>query len=174
MEVAVRTDSRSVTATTPVAGSSTMAVPTGIFDTCLLSVVPDGRFFLAAGFFALTPARWTLDFAFFGVACFAAILRASLALALPRFDLFLRAATRFFAWAMAISSGNRRHGHLNMSYISYVALSPSDLPRGGDDPMRRDFGFRRWIVGASAKRSARSGSRATFREKRKSPSRVNG
>ena len=52
----------------------------------------------------LMAARWTLDFAFFGFACCADILRASLPPALPRFELFLRAATRFFAFAMIISS----------------------------------------------------------------------
>jgi hypothetical protein len=40
---------------------------------------------------------------FFGVARFAALLRAGLALAFPRFEAFLRVATRFFALAMAVS-----------------------------------------------------------------------
>jgi len=40
---------------------------------------------------------------FFGVARFAAFLRAGLALAFPRFEAFLRVATRFFALAMAVS-----------------------------------------------------------------------
>jgi hypothetical protein len=104
---------------------------TGISITCLLSAVSGGRFFLATGFVALMPARRILDFTFFGVACFAAILRAGLALALARFELFLRAATRFFALAMAISlEACGRHGHLNASHL---ALSPSDSPRGNDD-----------------------------------------
>jgi hypothetical protein len=95
-------------------GKIEVAVSTGTSATCLLSAVSGGRFFLAADFFALVPARWTLDFPFF--ACFAAILRAVLALALPRFKLFLRAATRFFALAMAIPcQACRRHGHLNTS-----------------------------------------------------------
>jgi hypothetical protein len=49
-----------------------------------------------------------LDFAFFGVVRFAAVLRAGLALALPRFELFLRGATRFFALAIAVSCEVRR------------------------------------------------------------------
>lgn len=40
---------------------------------------------------------------FFGAARFAAFLRKGLALAFPRFEAFLRVATRFFALAMAIS-----------------------------------------------------------------------
>jgi len=78
-------------------------VSTGIAATCTVSTVFGGYFLLAADLFALVPMRCTWDFAFFGVARFAAILRAGLVLALPRFDLFLRAATRFFALAMAIS-----------------------------------------------------------------------
>ena len=88
-----------VATTAPGAGcsmTSVIVVLTGIFTIFLLSAVSGGRFFLATGFVALLPARRILDFAFFGVACFAAILRAGLALALPRFELFLRAATRFF------------------------------------------------------------------------------
>jgi hypothetical protein len=81
---------------------------TGISATCLgafrgAATVFGGGFFLAAGFVALMPARRTLDFALFGVARPAVFLRAGLALALPRFELFLRAATRFFALAMAVS-----------------------------------------------------------------------
>jgi hypothetical protein len=109
MGVAVRTDSYSVTTTTPGTGSSItsmIVVSTGTSTTFLgafLAAVFGGRFFLAAGFVVLMPARRTLDFAFFGIARFAAFLRAGLALALPRFELFLRAATRFFALAMAVS-----------------------------------------------------------------------
>ena len=116
MEVAVRTDSYSVATTALGAGcsmTSIIVVLTGISITCLLSAVSGGCFFLAAGFVALMPVRRILDFAFFGVACFAAILRAGLALALPRFELFLRAATRFFALAMAIlPEAYRRYGNL--------------------------------------------------------------
>jgi hypothetical protein len=54
------------------------------------------------GFTAPLTARWTLDLAFFGVVPFAAFLRAGSALALPRFELFLRVATRFFALAMIV------------------------------------------------------------------------
>jgi hypothetical protein len=55
---------------------------------------------------------------FLGVARFAANLRAGLVLTLPRFELFLRAATRFFALAMAIScKACRRQGHLNTSAL---------------------------------------------------------
>jgi hypothetical protein len=57
-------------------------------------------------------------------------LPAGLALALPRFELFLRAATRIFALAMAISPEACGRHHLN---ASHVALSPSDSPRGSDD-----------------------------------------
>ena len=39
---------------------------------------------------------------FFGVARFATFLREDLALAFPRFEAFLRVATRFFALAMAV------------------------------------------------------------------------
>ena len=66
-----------------------------------LAAVFGDRFFLAADFGVVLPAR-TLDFAFLDVVCFAAFLRAGLALALPRFDLLLRAATRFFALAIAV------------------------------------------------------------------------
>jgi len=45
--------------------------------------------------------RRTFDFAFFGLARLAA--RTILALASPRCELFLRAGTRFFALAMAVS-----------------------------------------------------------------------
>ena len=78
---------------------------TGTSTTCclgaLLAAVFGDRFFLAADFGVVPPAR-TLDFAFFDVVGFAAFLRAGLALALPRFELFLRAATRFFALATAV------------------------------------------------------------------------
>src|SRR5437016_994285 len=88
-------------------------VSTGISATCFLSAVSGGRFVSAGGFFAFMPARRTLDFAFFGVACFAANLHAGF-FAVLRFELFLRAATRFFALAMAIScKACRRQGHLN-------------------------------------------------------------
>src|SRR5262249_26882510 len=150
IEVPVRTDSYSVTATTPGTGSSMalmIVVLTGTSATCLLSAVSSGRFFLTAGFFALMPARWILDFAFFGVACFAAILRAGLVvLALPRFKLFLRAATRFFvALAMAIScKACRRHGHLNTSELCCL-ISKRFATR------RRDVGFHGGYCGQSRK-----------------------
>jgi hypothetical protein len=73
----------------------------GVFLGAFLAAVFGGRFFLTPGFGAPLPARRTLDFASFGVARFAALLRPGLALALPRFELFLRVATRFFALAMA-------------------------------------------------------------------------
>ena len=57
---------------------------------------------MTPGFGAPLPARRTLDFASFGVARFAALLRPGLALALPRFELFLCVGTRFFALAMAV------------------------------------------------------------------------
>jgi hypothetical protein len=59
-----------------------------------------------------------LDFAFFGVARFAALLRPGLALALPRFELFFRVATRFFALAMAASCElYRRQANLGASQL---------------------------------------------------------
>jgi hypothetical protein len=73
----------------------------GVFLGAVLAAVFGGRFFLAVDFRAPLPARRTLDFAFFGVVRFAAFLRTVLALALPRFELFLRVATRF-ALAMAV------------------------------------------------------------------------
>jgi hypothetical protein len=76
-----------------------------------------------------------LDFVFFGVGCFVAILRAGLALALPRFEPFLRTATRFFAFAMAISCEI-----MLPARQSYVALWQNDSPLGGDNPIGRDAG----------------------------------
>ena len=112
MGVAVRIVSYSVTTTTPGAGSSITSMivsSTGTSTTCLgaflgafLAAIFDGRCFLAMGFAAPLTARRTLDFAFFGVVRFVAFLRAGLALALPRFELFLRVATRFFALAMIV------------------------------------------------------------------------
>jgi len=84
-----------------VAGTSPTCV--GDFRAAFFAAVFSARFFLAAGLVALVPARRTLDFALFGVARLAVFLPAGLALALPRFELFLRAATRFFALAMAAS-----------------------------------------------------------------------
>ena len=81
-------------------GTSTTCL-TGFLDAFLAAIL-DGRRFFAMGFAAPLIARRTLDFAFFGVVRFAAFLRAGLALALPRFELFLRATIRFFALAMAV------------------------------------------------------------------------
>jgi hypothetical protein len=59
-----------------------------------------------------------LDFTSFGVVRFAAVLRAGLGLALPRFELFLRVATRFFALAMAASCEVcRRQANLGASQL---------------------------------------------------------
>ena len=102
MGVAARIVSYSVTRTTPGTGSSitSMIVSSTGTTTCLgaflgafLAAVFSGRFFLTAGFGLPLPARLTLDFAFFAVVRFGAVLRAGLALALPRFELFLRVAT---------------------------------------------------------------------------------
>jgi hypothetical protein len=68
------------------------------------------------GFGAPLPARRTLDFAFFGVVRSAAVLRAGLALALPRFELFLRVATRFFAMAVSCDVC-RRQANLKASQL---------------------------------------------------------
>src|SRR6516165_8370342 len=100
-------------------------VVTGTSATGLLSIVSGGRFFLAGDFFVLMPALWTLDFVFFGVGCFVAILLAGLVLALPRFELFLRTATRFFAFAMAISCEIMLPARQR-----YVALFRNDSPLG--------------------------------------------
>jgi hypothetical protein len=71
---------------------------------------------LAAVFVALMPARRALDFTFFGVARRHAFLRAGLVRALLRFELSLRAATRFFDLAMAFSCDVcRRQADLNAS-----------------------------------------------------------
>jgi hypothetical protein len=82
-------------------GTSTTSL--GAFLGAIFAVVFGGRFFLAVDFRAPLPACRTLDFAFFGVVRFIAFLRAGLALALPRFELFLRIAIRFFALTMAVS-----------------------------------------------------------------------
>jgi hypothetical protein len=127
------TSPRSVSPPTPGAGfsmTSMTVVSTGICATCLLPAVSSGRFFSAAGFFALMPARRALDFAFFGVARFAANLRAGLALTLPRFELFLRAATRFFALAMAISCKACADKVIS-TQVRYAALTPSGSPHRG-------------------------------------------
>jgi hypothetical protein len=55
---------------------------------------------------------------FWGVVRFAAFMRAGLALALPRFELFLRVATRFFALAMAVPCEVcRRQANLEASQL---------------------------------------------------------
>ena len=82
-------------------GTSTTCL-TGFLDSFLAAIL-DRRCFFAMGFAAPLIARRTLDFTFFGVVRFAAFLRAGLALALPRFELFLRATIRFFGLAMAVS-----------------------------------------------------------------------
>ena len=78
-------------------GTSTTCL--GVFLGAFLAAIFDGRFFFAVGF----AAPLTLDFACFGFVRFAVFLRAGLALALPRLELFLRVATRFFALAIAVS-----------------------------------------------------------------------
>jgi hypothetical protein len=100
MGVAVRIVSYSVTTTTPGTGTSTTCL--GDFLGAFLAAIFDGRCFLAMGFAAPLTARWTLDFGFFGVVLFATFLRAGSALGLPRFEFFLRVATRFFALAMIV------------------------------------------------------------------------
>jgi hypothetical protein len=84
---------------------------------CLFAAVFDGRLFLTAGFGAPLPARRTLDFAFLGVVRFAVFL----VLALLRFELFLRIATRFFAFAMAVSREVCRQ-QANLEEASYVDI----------------------------------------------------
>ena len=96
-------------------GTSTTCL--GVFPGAIFAVVFGGRLF-GRKFQAPLPACRTLDFAFFGVVRFAAFLRAVLALALPRFELFLRIATRFFALTMAVSCEEcRRQANLEASQL---------------------------------------------------------
>lgn len=81
----------------PIAGISTACFA------AVLAAVFDGRFFAAVDFTAPPRTSRALDFAVFDGARFVAFLRAGLALALPRFELFLRGATPFRALAMVIS-----------------------------------------------------------------------
>src|ERR1700683_13636 len=94
-----RTDSYSVTRTTPGTGSSitSMIVSStiGAFFGAIFAGSFGGLFFLAIDFRTRVPVCRTLDFAFFGLICLAAFL----ALTLPRFELFLLVARRFFALA---------------------------------------------------------------------------
>src|SRR5690242_12610189 len=84
-EIAVSTDSCSEIGATSGADSSialAIMVSTAISAApCLLSIVSDDCFLLAAGFLALLLVRLTLDLVFFGITFFAAFLRAGLALA---------------------------------------------------------------------------------------------
>src|SRR5262245_21948989 len=101
-----------------------VVVSTGTFATrfnAFVAVVVGGRFFVAAGFVALMPARRTLDFAFFGVARFAAFFLAGLAFAFPRFKLFVRAETRFLVLAMAVSCEVCRRQTIPRQ-VNYVAI----------------------------------------------------
>jgi hypothetical protein len=104
-----------------------IVVSTGTSATCLgafLAAIFDGCFLLALGFGALLPTRRTFDFALFGVERFAAFLRAGLALVLPRFQLFLRAATPFFDLAIAISCEVcRRKANFDVSELCYLTLA---------------------------------------------------
>jgi hypothetical protein len=138
MGVAVRIVSYSVTTTTPGTGSSITSMivsSTGTSTTCLgaflgafLAAIFDGRCFLAMGFAAPLTARWTLDFAFFGVLPFAAFLRAGSALGLPRFELFLRVATRFFALAMIVPCEYAASTPIS-NQANYADIILSDPPR---------------------------------------------
>jgi hypothetical protein len=79
---------------------------------------------LITDFFAFIPARWALAFAFFGIARFAAILRTGLVLALPRFERFLRIATRFFAlpWPSPVRRAARTLPYLESIRHSTVTI----------------------------------------------------
>jgi hypothetical protein len=127
MGVAVRIVSYSVTTTTPGTGSSitSMIVSLTGTSTACLGVLLGA--FLAALFDCrcLFAAPLTLDFACFGVMRFAAFLRAGLVLALPRLELFLRVATRFFALAMAVSREVCRRQA--KSWISIRAIRETEL-----------------------------------------------
>ncbi|MGB8042519.1 MAG: hypothetical protein WCF66_06120, partial [Pseudolabrys sp.] len=79
-----------------VSSTGTSAACLGVLLGAFLAAIFDCRCLLDMGF----AAPLTLDFARFGVMRF---FRACLALALPRLELFLRVATRFFALAMAVS-----------------------------------------------------------------------
>ena len=102
------TVSYSVTRTTPGTGSSTtsMIVSSMTGTLCLPT-------FLGAFFAEVFRGR------FFVVARFAIFLREDLALALPRFEAFLRVATRFFALAMAVSCKDYRRA-IDKDYPSVI------------------------------------------------------
>jgi len=102
--------SYSVTRTTPGTGSSITSM---IVSSTTGTFCPGA--FLGANF--------ALDFRgrFSGLARFAAFLREGLALAFPRFEAFLRVATRFVALAMAVSSKVcRRAIRLSQHYPSAI------------------------------------------------------
>jgi hypothetical protein len=67
----------------------------------------------AAGLVTRLPGRRAFGFACFRIARFAVVLLADLTLALPCFALFVRAAARFFALAIAISLGMPLRDHPN-------------------------------------------------------------
>jgi hypothetical protein len=116
--------SYSVTRTTPGIGSSTTS--TTVSSTTGLAGAFLGVFLIAR--FVVFFADFLTD-RFFGAARFAAFLRPGLALAFPRFAAFLRAATRFFALAMAISREMfRRQANLAASQPS-MSLSFGNSPR---------------------------------------------
>src|SRR5262249_33511554 len=134
IEVPVRTDSYSVTATTPGTGSSMalmIVVLTGTSATCLLSAVSSGRFFLTAGFFALMPARWILDLLF----SVSRALQPSCAQAwwcLPCRVLSSSCAPQrvsLLLWPW-LSPVRRAAGTVISTQVSYAALSPNDSPLG--------------------------------------------
>jgi hypothetical protein len=103
-------------------GTSTTSL--GAFLGAIFAAGFGGRLFLAVDFRAPLPACRTLGLAFFGVVRFAAFLRAGLVLALPRFELFLRVATRFCALAMAVSCEIcRRHAYRSKPTILILSLS---------------------------------------------------
>jgi hypothetical protein len=99
-----------------VSSTGTSTTRLGVLLGAFLAAVFGGRCFLAMGFGAPLPARRTSDFAFFGVVRSAAVLRAGLALAWPRFELFLRVATRFFAMAVSCDVC-RRQANLKASQL---------------------------------------------------------
>ena len=104
--VVIRTDSCPVTTTTGAGSSitSTIGIWIGISSCGALgNAACNTRFSVATTFVVLFAARRTFGFAPLRAARFADFLSAGLARTLPRFKFFLRAATRFFALAMAVS-----------------------------------------------------------------------
>ena len=81
--------------------AATSTTSLGAFLGAFLAAVFSDRFLFAADFKVALLGCRTLDFAFLVAVRFAALLRGGLALALRRFEAFLRGGACFFALAMA-------------------------------------------------------------------------